>query len=239
MQALNMAMATAMVALTIVNAQAAKWESLFDGKTLKGWTVCCRPVDRDYAYWKVDKGEIIADSLDHPASSYVWLVSEREFGDFTLKLKFKAYRESPGNSGVQYHSRYDNAASWLDGPQIDINPPGPWRTGMIWDETREASGWLFPTVPKGGWVQESQAPKGLKFRYSDEGSGWNDLEITVKGTHVRALLNGGVVTDYDGAGVLDDAIHRKYNVGMKGAIALQIHTGDKLRIRYKEIRIKG
>ena len=227
-------MATGMM---ITNAHAAKWESLFDGKSLKGWKVCCRPVDRDHVYWKVDKGEIVADSLDHPASSYVWLASDREYTDFTLKLKFKAYRESPGNSGVQYHSRYDETASWLDGPQIDINPPGPWRTGMIWDETRVSGRWLFPKVAPGAWVDETQAPKGLKFRYSDEGNGWNDMEVTVKGAHVRALLNGGVVTDYDGAGVLDDAIHRKYKVGMKGAIALQIHTGDKLRIRFKDIKI--
>jgi len=33
-------------------------------------------------------------------------------------------------------------------------------------------------------------------------------------------------------------VHKMRNVGLSGHIALQIHTGDLLRIRYKDIYIK-
>jgi hypothetical protein len=82
------------------------------------------------------------------------------------------------------------------------------------------------------------APQEMVFYYSDEGPGWNELEIKAVETRVIAHLNGVKVTDYDGAGVLDDDIHKARNVGLSGHIALQIHTGDLLKIRYKDIYIK-
>lgn len=41
-----------------------------------------------------------------------------------------------------------------------------------------------------------------------------------------------------GAGVLDDNLHRQYGVGMKGFIALQLHKHDRLRIAFKDIRLR-
>jgi hypothetical protein len=216
----------------------AHWQSLFNGRDLSGWTLKCKPEDRDKAYWKVEEGVIVADSMEGAKHDYLWLVSDREYSDFVLRLKFQAFRGNPGNSGVQIRSRYDDAAGWLDGPQVDIHPPGPWRTGMIWDETRGVQHWLFPSVPRGKWVDPTMAAPGLKFFYSDDPTPWNELEISVTGTRVKAILNGVTVTDYDGAGVLDDATHRTRQVGERGHLALQIHTGDRLRIRFKEVRIR-
>ena len=133
---------------------------------------------------------------------------------------------------------WESMPYWLDGPQIDINPKGLWRTGMIWDETRGSKRWLWPKVPKGKWVNAKMAHPKLKACYDDQKPGWNDLEITAAGTKLQAVLNGVKVMEYDGAGVLDDANHRKYNVGMKGHIALQIHRGDQVKIRFKDITIK-
>ncbi len=213
---------------------------LFDGKSLAGWSVQCKTEDRPCAekFWRVDRGAILADSMGHKDHDYVWLVTDAEFGDFVLRLRFQAERGIPGNSGVQVRSRYDRQAGYLDGPQIDINPPGPWRTGMMWDETRGAQGWLYPRLPKGKWVDESMAPKGLKFVYAEEGSGWNDFEISAQGLRIRAWLNGGQVTDFDGTGILNDPIHQQRKVGRQGAIALQIHIHDELRIRFKDLRIR-
>ena len=219
-------------------APGARWQSLFNGRDLSGWAVKCKPEDRARTYWKVEDGVIVADSMDGAKHDYVWLVSEREASDFVLRLKFQAFRGNPGNSGVQIRSRYDEAAGWLDGPQVDIHPPGPWRTGMVWDETRGVQHWLFPAVPKGDWVDESMAPPGMKFFYSDDPTPWNEFEITAVGPRVKSILNGVVVTDYDGTGVLDDAMHRARQVGERGHLALQIHTGDRLRIRFKEIQIR-
>jgi hypothetical protein len=186
----------------------------------------------------VDAGTILADSMGHKDHDYVWLVTDREYKDFILRLRFQMFRDSPGNSGVQVRSRYDDEAGWLDGPQIDINPPGPWRTGMIWDETRGNQRWLLPPVPKGQWVNESMAVPNLIARYNNEGDGWNDLEITGRGMKLSAVLNGVRVMEYDGDGTLNDAVHKKRNVGENGHIALQIHRGDELKIRFKDIRIK-
>jgi len=165
----------------------------------------------------------------------VWLVSGKEYANFVLRLRFQGYKDSPGNSGVQIRSRYDDQAFWLDGPQVDIHPRGPWRTGMIWDETRDSKRWLWPEVPKGKWVNEKMANPKLRFREGEDA--WNDLEIIATGTRLQAILNDLTVMDWDGKGVLDDAVHQKHNVGMKGFLALQIHRGDQLRIRFKDIEI--
>ena len=109
---------------------------------------------------------------------------------------------------------------------------------MIWDETRQINRWLYPAVPKGKWVDQSMANPDMAFYYSDEPPGWNDLEITAIGTKVTAVLNGILVTDFDGDGVLNDRIHQERDVGMNGHIALQIHNSDELKIRFKEIYIK-
>jgi hypothetical protein len=108
---------------------------------------------------------------------------------------------------------------------------------MIWDETRGSKCWLFPPVPKGKWVNQSMANPKLEFVYDDDGNGWNTLTIIAAGTRLKAILNDVVVMDYDGKGVLDDETHKARNVGMKGIIALQIHRGDQLRIRFKDIAI--
>jgi len=215
--------------------EAGKWQPLFNGQDLTGWSVQCKPADEGQGLWRVEDGSIVADSIGHKGHDYVWLVTDREYSKFVLRLRFQAYRDSPGNSGVQIHSRYDEESGWLDGPQIDINPRGPWRTGMIWDETRGSSHWLHPDIPRGKWVDPSMANPDLVFYHSDEGPGWNDLEIRAAGTRITAVLNGITVTQYDGAGVLDDAVHQSRNVGQKGHIALQIHKGDQLRIRFKDV----
>ena len=51
-------------------------------------------------------------------------------------------------------------------------------------------------------------------------------------------MNGVLVADYDGAGVLDDAAHKRRNVGIAGNIALQLHTGDDLYMQFKDIYVK-
>ena len=214
------------------------WTSLFNGKDLAGWTVKCIPADSSKEFWRVEDGAILADSMEHKKHDYVWLLTDRQYSDFVLRLRFQAFRDSPGNSGVQVRNRYDDESGWLDGPQVDINPPGPWRTGMIWDETRCVKRWLYPNVPKGEWVDQSMSPPDLVFFYSDEGSGWNELEIKAIGTNLLVRLNGVKIMDYNGEGVLNDEVHKSRNVGIVGHIALQIHRNDELRIRFKDIHIK-
>jgi len=215
-----------------------RWTSLFNGKDLSGWTVKKVPADKDKQYWSVKDGCIQANSLGDKDHDYVWLLSDKEYGDFTLRLSYQMEKNMTGNSGVQIRSRYDDEAGWLDGPQFDIHPSGHWRTGMVWDETRDNKRWLYPEIPQDTWVDESMSSPDMFYYYSDEGDGWNDLEITARGTQFFAVLNGVPIMRYDGSGVLDDETHQKWNVGMRGHIALQIHTGDELKIRFKDINIR-
>lgn len=210
------------------------WTPLFNGRDLDGWTIECKPADKGKGFWTVKDGAIACDSMDKGKHNYVWLMTKGEYGDFELKLKVRGHAsKSRGNSGVQVRSRYDAKAGWLDGPQVDIHPPAPWRTGLIYDETREARRWIFPSL-KNWSIKREQGPKQCRW----QADGWNNLIIRCKGTKILTRLNGLTVTDFDGKGVLDDEAHRKHNVGLTGQIALQLHSGDKLLIEFKDIYIR-
>jgi len=219
----------------------ARWMPLFNGKDLSGWVIECQPQDREKIFWTVDHGTILCDSMGRKDHNYVWLMTEKEFGDFELRLKFQAYKDSTGNSGVQFRSRFDETYNGgrLDGPQVDIHPLAamPWRTGLIYDETREERRWISPSL-KNAQMDPALKPAHHVFNYAGDGDGWNELTLICKGTHVKTIVNGVVVTDWDGAGVLDNAAHVLHNVGRVGHFALQLHTSDQLRIRFKDIQVR-
>jgi len=213
------------------------WESLFDGKTLDGWEVRCKREDQDKSFWRVEDGAIVCDTAGNRDHDYVWLMTTAEFDDFELVLEVQSYADCPGNSGVQVRSRYDDAAQWLDGPQVDIHPPTPWRTGYLYDETRGTRRWIHPSLPDSGIVRE-QVPGPQSWRHAGEGDGWNEIRIVCEGTRIQTFINGTPVADYDGAGLLDDAAHQQYRVGRTGHIALQLHIRDDLTMRYRNLRIR-
>jgi putative component of toxin-antitoxin plasmid stabilization module len=57
---------------------------------------------------------------------------------------------------------------------------------------------------------------------------WNDLEVSVQGNHIVTRLNGVQVVDYT-----DPA--PKFT---EGVIALQIHTGGGVKMRWKDIFVQ-
>ncbi len=202
---------------------------LFDGQTLNGWTVQCLPKDKELAAtaWTVDRGTLLANTIGHREHFYIMLVTQKEYGDFVLRLRLQVERGITGNSGIQIRSRYNAQTGWMEGPQIDINPPAPELTGKLWNEGPGPHRWL-----------SNETVRDQEFYYADQGDGWNDLEITAQGMRIRSVLNSITVVDYDGTGVLDDALHQQLNVGTRGMIGLQIHANDELRLRFKDIRIK-
>jgi hypothetical protein len=226
------------MALSFSNKKDKEWTSIFNGKDLTGWTVKCKPEDQHKNYWQVKNGMIEVNSLGDKDHDYVWLLTDKEYVSFSLQLKFAAFKNSPGNSGVQIRSRYDEKEGWLDGPQIDIHPQGPWRSGMMWDETRDVKRWIYPDIPKGEWVNESMRKEVPEFYYSDENIQWNEMEITVKGWKITAFLNGTQITDFYNKDLLTGPEHKKYKVGKKGHIALQLHIKDELKMFYKDILIR-
>jgi hypothetical protein len=218
------------------------WISFFNSEDLDGWKVRCLNEDVGKNYWRVEDGTIVCDSMGDKDHNSVWLQHVVELDDFELKLKFRAYRDSPGNSGVQVRSRWDPSAdapdgARMEGPQIDIHPPLPWRTGLIYDETRETKRWVSPSLPD--WkIEPEQGPAQWVFNFADDPKYWNDLVIRCEGTRIITMLNSMVVSDLDGEGVLNDADHQKHQVGMKGQIALQLHAKDELRIQFKDIFVR-
>jgi hypothetical protein len=156
------------------------------------------------------------------------------------------FRESEGNSGVQFRSRYDDSdtarnGGWLSGPQADIHGPAAFRTGLIYDETVQVQRWIHPSLPD--WqISPAQAPpSALQTRlvyFEDDPEAWNSMEIICVGMKVETRVNGNRVSDFDAAGILDDDVHGQRGSGVSGCIAFQLHSNDELKIRFKDILIQ-
>jgi hypothetical protein len=210
--------------------------SIFDGETLNGWKVYGNPSDIEKNYWTVDNESILCNTIGDKNHGAVWLFYEEELADFELKIKFQAYRDSPGNSGLQVRSRFYEGGD-IDGPQFDIHPPAPFRTALLYDESDGYNRWIYPSMPNAKLKSEDANNKST-FYYADDNPSWNELLVICKGTIMQSFLNGVLVTDIDGAGILDDIIHQEQHVGMSGKIALQVHAKNELKIRFKDIQLK-
>jgi len=223
------------------------WEDLFNGLNLDGWEIKCRAEDKGKEFWTVKNGVIECNSIGRPDHHYFWLMHKNEYADFNLRLKFQIFKSSNGNSGIQFRSRYDSSekareGGWLNGPQVDIHPPTPFRAGLIYDETDGVNRWIHPSMPD--WkISENDVPKSAlqtKLVYADENQdAWNTMEIVCEGMKIRTFVNGKMVTNFDATGILNDAVHKEKNVGTSGQIALQLHSSDELLIRYKDLKIRG
>lgn len=232
--------------ILLAGCQQGEWESLFNGKDLDGWTVKCIPADQGKQYWSVSEGAIECNSMGDKQHNYVWLTSDREFTDFHLKLKFQVFRDCEGNSGVQFRSSYDSSdtaryGGWLNGPQVDIHGPVPFRCGLIYDETENVRRWIFPSLPDWQITREQAPAEALKTSllfYEDDPEAWNELEIICEAMHVITVVNGNQVSDFQAEGILNDELHKIRHSGEKGCLAFQLHSNDELRIKFKDINIK-
>ena len=210
-------------------------QKLFNGRDLSGWHIKTTPADSVKNYWYVENSWIVANSTGDSSHDYIWLLTDMEYGDFELILKFLPEANTTGNSGIQIRSRYDDGIFWLNGPQIDIHPPDPWRTGFVWDETKGNQRWIYPDLPDTSWVNPGMRTTPFDFYYFPIDTVWNEMKIRAEGTSIRAWLNGVQITDLQGEGILNDSLHLAGRVGMKGHIALQIHSGDQVHMRFKDI----
>lgn len=221
------------------------YTKLFNGKNLDGWQVKAQKQDQGKTFWTVEDGAILCNSLGSKDHDYIWLLTEKEYGDFELRLKFKVSRENKGNSGVQIRSRYDHESvvegkipGWLDGPQVDIEPGNPWRNGLIYDETRTEKRWISPSLTDWKITKENTSHPRVIFYWEDQISGWNDMTIICQGTKIKTFVNNFLVSDFEGAGLLDNEGHRMYNVGLYGHIALQLHKNSENKIWFKDIEVR-
>ncbi len=99
------------------------WVSLFDGKTLKGWTQ-----KNGTATYRVDEGTIVGKTNEGSPNSF--LCTDKDYGDFELTFEVKV--DDQLNSGVQFRSRstkdYQNGR--VHGPQVEIALGGDGRADL-------------------------------------------------------------------------------------------------------------
>ena len=118
-------------------------------------------------------------------------------------------QESNGNSGVFFRSGIEGTK--ISGWQVEVAPPKN-NTGGIYESY--GRGWLIkPDLRKDNVLKMGK---------------WNHMKIKVVGSSVITWLNGTKMVE------LED---KKIGQG-KGAIALQIHDGGGIKVRWKNIRIE-
>jgi len=215
------------------------FESIFDGKTLNGW-------EGDPAFWRVDNGAIVGESTAANAvkenTFIIWRGGEPR--DFELKVQF---RMNSTNSGIQIRSVHLPQGTnvngraiegkWvLKGYQADIDFENTF-TGQVYEE--RGRGFLAMRgqavyVPDGentgprvvGHLQQSADELKALIKQND----WNQVHLIARGNTIIQILNGAVTSIV----VDDDAKNRV----MSGLIGFQMHTGEPMRVEFRNIWLK-
>jgi len=112
-----------------------------------------------------------------------------------------------GNSGIQFRSKRA-ADGAVSGPQADV-ANGYW--GLLYEERGR------------GILERYPEDKAKELVKNDD---WNDFVITAKGKHVTIDFNGTRIIDRTDEKFADE-----------GVIALQVHVGPPMEVRFKDIEI--
>lgn len=141
---------------------------------------------------------------------------DKEYGYLGTEKSFKNFeltlefkQEANGNSGVFFHSSIEGTK--ISGWQVEVAPPGH-STGGVYESYKR--GWLIKPEP--------EKDKALKM------GEWNKMRIVVENNVVTSYLNGTQMI------TLDDAAIGSVN----GIIALQIHSGGGIKVKWRKIKIK-
>lgn len=134
-------------------------------------------------------------------------LSTNEFYD-DFELTLEFKQEANGNSGVFIRSTVDGTK--VSGWQVEVAPPGS-NTGGVYESY--GRGWLIKP--------EKEKDKALKM------GEWNNMRIRVKGDKIKSWLNGTPMIS------LKD---KKIGQG-KGSIALQIHDGGGIKVRWRNLLV--
>lgn len=187
------------------------WESLFNGKNLKGWKKL-----NGAAEYRIEDGAIVGVSRVNTPNTF--LCTDKTYGDFILELSFKV--DEGLNSGVQFrsNSKPDYRNGQVHGYQYEIDPSARAWSGGIYDEGRR--GWLYP-MTKNPCAQKAFKP-----------GEWNKLRIEAIGDRIRTWLNGiptaDILDNADAAGFIALQVH-----GIGDNAAMEGKT-----VRWKNIRIR-
>ncbi len=126
-----------------------------------------------------------------------------------FELELEFKQEADGNSGVFFRSTVEGTI--VSGWQVEVAPP-KMHTGGIYESY--GRGWLIKPDPE-------------KDQYLKMGD-WNTLKIIVVGDQVNTYLNG-----HEMVAINDEKIGQGV-----GGIALQIHSGGGIKVKWRNINIK-
>lgn len=172
------------------------WKQMFNEKDLTGW----KPFGD--AVWNVEKGAIHGK---YQNKNYGWLLSDKEYKDFYMTLRFKMPK---GNSGIQFRSWAVESEKMVHGFQADLASDSDWINGHLYD----------------------QSEKGITAKPNFDTSkiidwnGWNTYEITAIGPTIELFINGIKTIEYS------DPTRDK-----PGIFAFQIHAGIEMETWWKDI----
>ena len=204
------------------------WISLFDGKTLNGWSV-----HSGFARYTPEDGAIVGTAVK--GSPNTFLCTDKEYGDYIMESEVKC--DPNLNSGVQFRShiaREEMAFVFRDeqgqprtttiptdrvyGYQVEIATANSRSSGGIYDEARR--GFFIADI------RENPAA-GAAF----EDSEWNTYRVECRGNSMRTWVNGVPCANL------------KDSLDAKGIIGLQVHgLGEDFKpyqVRWRNIRIKA
>jgi len=198
-------------------------ESIFDGKTLKGWSV-----KNGTATYRVENGEIIGKTT--AGSPNTFLCTDKLYANFEMTFEVKLLNDEL-NSGVQIRSnmkeiknkKTGKMTERLNGPQIEIEANGT--KGAKGSE----SGYIYGEAC-GGWM----TPKDkLKEHTVFKNGEWNSYRIVAQGARIQTWVNGKQISD------LTD--EEKFKTHPKGFIGLQVHgVGNRgpYEVSWRNITLK-
>ncbi|MGI9532485.1 3-keto-disaccharide hydrolase [Lutimonas sp.] len=126
-----------------------------------------------------------------------------------FELNLEFKQEADGNSGVFIRSTIEGVK--VSGWQVEVAPKGK-HTGGVYESY--GRGWLIK-------------PEASKEEVLKEGE-WNQMKIVVNGDTITSYLNGVEMI------TITDA---KIGEG-EGSVALQIHDGGGIKVKWKNIEIK-
>ncbi|HTM48528.1 MAG TPA: DUF1080 domain-containing protein [Bryobacteraceae bacterium] len=175
-----------------------KWHPLWDGRTKTGWT------QFGGGQWTIVEGALRGVS-PKDSTERGFLLTENDFADFTVRLKYKAVK---GNSGFFFRMADPNAP-----------PSGPVGYEVEVDPSRDAGGLLEPRGRQ--WIFKPSAEKAGEYYKADD---WNELVVSAHGGRVVLHLNGEKTAD-----LANDPGRRI------GRLALQINPRQELEVRFKDI----
>ena len=117
-------------------------------------------------------------------------------------------QESNGNSGIFFRSTI--VGTKISGWQCEVAPKG------------HDSGGIYESYGRGWLVQIPDEKENIL-----KPGQWNTMRVKVVGDHVQTWLNGVAMTDFS-----DQKIG-----AANGSIALQIHDGGGIKVRWKNLKI--